>query len=52
VKRCSGDESGSVWLGCLLSSLFDNPPPPVVNQPGVVNPEAKEQAETAVRYGA
>jgi hypothetical protein len=30
---------------------FDNPPPPpVVNQPGVVNPEAQEQAETAARY--
>ena len=30
---------------------FDNPPPPpATNQPGVANPEAKEQAETAARY--
>jgi hypothetical protein len=30
---------------------FDNPTPPrVVNEPGVANPEAKEQAETAARY--
>jgi hypothetical protein len=30
---------------------FDNPPPPpVTNQPGAANPEAKEQAETAAHY--